>query len=198
MNSREALDLDHYLPRVEYPFAAANLRNLVPMGSRCNERYKTTGDVLFKNGHRRRAIFPYAYTGTSVCLARSEPFAGSQGHIPRWEIDFTPDAEEVETWNDIFEIRVRYSRDVLDPQYTTWIRAFKIWCKGRMPVTCVGELITALDCYARYLRELGLDDRSFLKAPLFEMLCIRCREGSQRLIRFLLMSVSSESVSVNR
>ena len=33
-------DLDHYLPRNLYPFAAANLRNLVPMGMKCNERYK--------------------------------------------------------------------------------------------------------------------------------------------------------------
>ena len=35
-------DDDHYLPRSRYPFAGANLRNLVPMGSKCNGRYKDT------------------------------------------------------------------------------------------------------------------------------------------------------------
>jgi hypothetical protein len=39
-------DLDHYLPKSLYPFAAANLRNLVPMGMKCNERYKLAQDIL--------------------------------------------------------------------------------------------------------------------------------------------------------
>ena len=32
-------DEDHYLLRRDYPLAAANLANLVPMGGKCNQRY---------------------------------------------------------------------------------------------------------------------------------------------------------------
>jgi hypothetical protein len=39
-------DLDHYLSKSFYPFATVNLRNLVPMGIKCNERYKLAQDIL--------------------------------------------------------------------------------------------------------------------------------------------------------
>jgi hypothetical protein len=54
-------DLDHYLPKSRYPFTAANLRNLVPMGMKCNERYKQGQDILRDaSAARRRSFDPYA------------------------------------------------------------------------------------------------------------------------------------------
>jgi hypothetical protein len=52
-------DLDHYLASSRYAFAAANLRNLSPMGMKCNERYKLAGDILRDaTGNRRRSFDP--------------------------------------------------------------------------------------------------------------------------------------------
>jgi hypothetical protein len=110
---REALD--HYLLKDSYPFAAANLRNLVPMGYKCNSQYKNTKDLLYKSdGTRRRAFDPYDHNTTiTVSLDNSQPFAGKKGELnsplPQWQIDFGSNSEEIDTWNDVFYIRDRYS-----------------------------------------------------------------------------------------
>ena len=108
-------NLDHYLPRSRYPFAAANAKNLVPMGGRCNSAYKGTADLLWNGALRRRAFFPYDHSGVAVSLTNSQPFGGSAGGAhPQWEISFIPDSVEAQTWDSIFHIRERYVRDVLD------------------------------------------------------------------------------------
>jgi len=76
-------DLDHYLPKSLYPFAAANLRNLVPMGMKCNERYKLAQDILRDGaGVRRRSFDPYADRHLKVVLDNSVPFGGADGQTP--------------------------------------------------------------------------------------------------------------------
>jgi hypothetical protein len=73
-------DLDHYLVRNLYPFAAANLKNLVPMGTKCNARYKQAQDILRDNqGVRRKSFNPYADRKLDVILDRSIPFGGVDG-----------------------------------------------------------------------------------------------------------------------
>jgi hypothetical protein len=85
-------DLDHYLPKSLYPLAAANLRNLVPMGHKCNSKYKLGTDLLRKgDGTRRVAIDPYDHTTISVLLDDSEPFDGEECNIPKWVMRFDPD-----------------------------------------------------------------------------------------------------------
>ena len=80
---REALD--HYLAKSRYPFAAANLRNLVPMGHKCNSNYKRAVDVLYDaNGGRRVVFDPYNHTNIYVVLDDSDPFDGSTPNTPRW------------------------------------------------------------------------------------------------------------------
>ncbi|MDC3379158.1 hypothetical protein OAX78_02635, partial [Planctomycetota bacterium] len=52
--------LDHYLAESRYPFAGSNLRNLVPMGTKCNTKYKLAKDILRSDSGNRRAAFdPY-------------------------------------------------------------------------------------------------------------------------------------------
>jgi hypothetical protein len=53
-------DYDHLLYKDEYAFAAVNMRNLVPMGTDCNRRYKKTTDVIrLPNGDRRPFCYPF-------------------------------------------------------------------------------------------------------------------------------------------
>ena len=179
-------DLDHYLPRSRYPFAGANPKNLVPMGGRCNSAYKGTIDVLWKGTVRRRAFFPYDHEGVSVSLLNSTPFGGLKDDHPQWEISFKPDSEEVQTWDDAFDIRKRYVRNVLNPYYESWLKRFADFCKGKELQTAdKNELIDALRAFQEYCGKAGFSDRGFLKSAVFEMLTFHCRQDNQRLIRLL-------------
>ena len=83
--------LDHYLSYSRYPFAAANLRNLVPMGNKCNSRYKRAQDILrAADGARRRSFFPYGnIPAISVSLDDSVPFGGSMENCHAGKSDST-------------------------------------------------------------------------------------------------------------
>ena len=177
--------LDHYLSYSRYPFAAANLRNLVPMGNKCNSRYKRAQDILrAADGARRRSFFPYGnIPAISVSLDDSVPFGGVDGELPRWEIRFNIESEEVDTWLDVFSIRERYARDVLDEGFKTWLGEFSVWCR-RLEVADSDES-TILETVSRYAEDLsgfGLNDRGFLKSAVFGMVHRRCREGNERLL----------------
>lgn len=181
-------DYDHYLAASRYPFAAANLRNLTPMGMRCNERYKVAEDVLRDNdGNRRCSFDPYADRQLQVSLENSIPFAQADGRTPEWQIDFVPDSPECVTWDSVFQIRNRLSRDVLDSSFPKWLSSFASWFIRRKGVADIsdGQLITALREYAEDVETLGLTAREFLRGPVFRMIERHCANGDNRLIQFI-------------
>lgn len=190
---REALD--HYLLESKYPFAASNLRNLVPMCHTCNSGYKLSQDMLYKkNGTRRKSFDPYNCTGTKVSLENSQPFAGTRtptGQLPQWQIEFEPNTEEVLTWNEVFDIRKRYEKDVLDAEFKTWLEDFNSWCKSaRILPSSNQELLDAINRYATLYEQMGISERAFLKASVFRMLHTHCEQGNQQLISFLMSRVN--------
>jgi hypothetical protein len=185
---REALD--HYLLKDSYPFAAANLLNLVPMGYKCNSQYKNTKDLLYKNdGTRRRAFDPYSHhIIISISLDDSQPFAGIKGELteplPQWQIDFGLNSEETDTWNDVFYIKDRYS-SILNDEFKSWLEFFCQWCKRRIDPKSDQALVDAIKIYADDRASEGFSDRAFLKAAVFKMLYVHCERGNQRLINFI-------------
>jgi len=182
---REALD--HYLVEQKYPFAAANLRNLAPMGNICNSRYKLAADILRRDdGSRRRSFDPYNSPGLKVSLNNSVPNTGLDGPlILIWAVDFSLDNEETETWESVFSIRERYERDVLRTSFQTWLWEFRDWCRSTAPIgTQDVEVIGALDRYAGFQEACGLNDRAFLKGAFFRMLLGHCELGNRRLLDF--------------
>lgn len=196
---REALD--HYLSKSKYSFAATNLRNLVPMGHKCNSSYKLAQDILKKDdGTRRKSFDPYSHGTVTISLDNSQPFAGTVGRtgesLPKWEIDFSSSTEEVTTWDDVFHIRERYERDVLNEAFNNWLNGFRSWCRDprkNMP-NSDQEWVDEIGSYALYHESLGFDDRAFLKAAVFRMLHIHCKNGDQRLITFIKDVVSDVSI----
>lgn len=182
-------DLDHYLVKNEYPFAAVNLLNLAPMGSKCNERYKLAQNILYKgDGTRRKSFFPYNHRGVQISLDRSEPFAGEYGlfPLPLWQIDCVPDSEEATTWDSIFHIQERYKRDILNPEFISWLREFSSWCKSTNLRPNTGQdIIDALKRYSNHLDEIGIRDRAFIKAAVFRMLLRHYEQGNERLITLI-------------
>ncbi|RKH58874.1 hypothetical protein D7V93_15940 [Corallococcus llansteffanensis] len=179
---REALD--HYLTKSRYPFAAANLRNLVPMGHKCNSSYKLTSDLLYcADGLTRRvAIDPYSHTTISVVLDDSDPFDGTTAHTPKWAIKFIPDSPALQTWDDVFSIRERYRQSHLDRDFASWLKGFQRWARtAKLQADTDDKLVDALRQYEEYFGASGMQDRAFLKAAVFRMLRRHCELGNQRL-----------------
>ncbi len=182
---REALD--HYLAKSRYPFAAANLRNLVPMGHKCNSKYKLAADVLYDaDGVRRVALDPYNHTSIAVVLDDSDPFDGSTPITPRWTINFDPDARAVQTWAAVFSIRERYQRDHLDEGYLAWLKEFQNWARSADRLADTDDsLVESLRRFEQLCAVNGMRDKAFLKAAAFRMLRLRCEQGHERLKRLL-------------
>ncbi|QSQ27601.1 hypothetical protein JY651_22980 [Pyxidicoccus parkwayensis] len=179
--------LDHYLARSRYPFAAANLRNLVPMGYKCNSNYKLASDLLRRgDGSRRVAFDPYNHTRISVSLDDSEPFDGTTEHTPNWMIRFDPETPAAHTWDEVFSVRERYRRDHLDPSFRSWLDQFaKIARRTGVRGDSDAELIAVLKWLEDLYGDSGLQDRAFLKAAAFRMLRRHCEAGHQRLLKHL-------------
>lgn len=180
-------DQDHYLAKSIYPFAAANMRNLVPMCRCCNRDYKHDIDVLMSfEKTRRRAFDPYLAPGVSISLDRSLPFQGIDS-MPAWWVDFIPATEESETWDQVFSIRTRYSRDVLNHGFHRWIRSFVTRCRSKnFPKTLSDQEVydVLLSHYEAVVIEnpVGVD---FLKPKVFEMLLSHYSAGDARVIQFI-------------
>lgn len=186
-------DHDHFLLESVYPCAGINLRNLVPMGVRCNQRYKLGQNVLRRaDGSRRRMFNPYAHTEVAITLFNSEPFAGQNGRNPRWVIDIVPSSPEAEGWDEVFSIRERY-RNVLDPQFVEWLRPLKPWWQREMPQGPVNReiIVAGLARLLVQLREMCLEGREFLRVPMFEMLHKHCADGDERLAELIRVMVTN-------
>ncbi len=181
--AREALD--HYLTRSRYPFAAANLRNLVPMGHKCNSSYKLAIDLLRRaDGSRRVAFDPYNHAKVGILLDDSDPFEGVTQNTPRWQIRFDPETPAVPTWDEVFEVRERYRRDHLDPSFANWLGLFGKWARREGLQADTDEaLVEALRRYEEFWAESEMQDRAFLKAAVFRMLRRHCEAGHERLLR---------------
>ena len=184
--------LDHYLAISRYPFAGTNLRNLVPMGDRCNSAYKRNQDILLdQQGQRRRCFDPYGQVVSAVSLSQSRPFEGADGRLPDWVVELGQ-APEAVTWDAVWDIKRRYSRDVLDAEYTNWLEHFAQWCRAthRQP----GDrpaLLEALNDFLDTVIPQGFADRAFLKRASFEMLRDQAAQ-SDRVADFLIAVTSPD------
>ncbi|MBH8577230.1 hypothetical protein I8752_30535 [Nostocaceae cyanobacterium CENA369] len=192
--------LDHYLLKDLYPFAAANLLNLVPMGYKCNSLYKHTKNILYRtDGTRRRSFDPYnKHEIVKISLDNSEPFAGNSGTLgeplPRWEINFNSYSEEISTWDEVFCIRERYVR-YLDAEFISWVTAFGKKCQRKNIPNSEQELVNVIEDYASDFELDGFGEQAFLKVAVFRMLYIHCKNGNQRLISFLMNKVNPRSIA---
>lgn len=188
---REALD--HYLSREDYPFAAANLKNLAPMGGRCNH-YKHNTDVLRrKDGTRRKVFFPYAGSAVDVSLISSEPFSSKTNPTPAWSISFSPQCPEADTWNEIFFLEQRLRRNVLDPSYNRWLKDFCNWYvktrKSNTPTNT--QIVVGLKDYAELEKIKGLNGIEHYRVLVIEMLHHHCSRKNTRLLHFIKAGIQN-------
>lgn len=177
-------DLDHYLLFSVYPFAGANLRNLVPMGDRCNKSFKREIDVIFDpdTSTRRRCCDPYS--GSRIALELTQTKLLSEDRAirpqPNWSLTFTgADSDRIATWDATFQIQERYT-DVLDDEFASWLRGFAAWSGHPMSTASINDVQSAVAALSNYIELIdiqGLDDSNFLKKAVFGLLRDHCRNG---------------------
>ncbi len=188
-------ELDHYLPKSLYPFAAANLRNLVPMGHKCNVNYKKATDLLRRTDKTRRMVIdPYIHAEIVVSLNESEPFGGDDPDMPKWQVRFEPDSPAAATWDEVFQVRERYRKSHLNRLYKKWLDHFRdSVIRTERKVDTDDDIIAALKWYEDLYRCDGWRDRAFLRAAVFCMLRLHCENGDQRLLKVIRDLVSPPS-----
>jgi hypothetical protein len=197
-----AQDQDHYLAKSIYPFAAANMRNLIPICRCCNRDYKKDQDIIRdEQGQRRKAFDPYCCESTVISLINSEMNNEIGKPAPSWQIDFTPNCEEAETWDKVFSIRIRYERDVLNQRFDSWLRGFVNKCKmdrkrgmyqDTMTDNKIEEVLAGYQEYKEENPAIGMD---FLEPKMFAFLLHKFKQGNQRviqLIRFAVVGIAPE------
>ena len=174
--------LDHLMPISIYPFAAADLRNLPPACDECNTTYKRGIDILTGlGGLRRRCSDPYAGPNYRISLEGSEFFKGNTvgGYVlPRWDITMVGDElDRAETWNSVYQIKVRYARDILDADFLSWIKHYSGWFLAELGRGRDADAVAAeLPRYINNVIQDGYADRAFLKAEAFRLLNHTCRD----------------------
>lgn len=123
-------DYDHLLPKCFYPFAAVNMRNLVPMGRDCNTIFKKTKDLLHDEmGKRRKAFYPFDPAIKITLSLKGSSLPTAVNRKGTWHIKLFPNIEEVRTWNDVFKISDRYAKNVLEADYDSWISALMAFAR---------------------------------------------------------------------
>lgn len=178
--------MDHYLASSIYPFAGVNLKNLPFMGNKCNSRYKHDDDIILLAGARRTACYPYNAPALKLDLTKSEPFKGKDGELPAWVIEFSPHSPEVDTWIEVFHIRERYIRDVLDLSFKRWIGTFQSVCKRKnADLSDTSTLLHHLNEHVLDHEVDGFGNQAFIRAAMFRMLHSHCSNGHSDLISLL-------------
>jgi 5-methylcytosine-specific restriction endonuclease McrA len=179
-------DLDHYLDRQRYPSAAANFKNLVPTCGKCNSRYKGTANLIFKDDIRRRAINPYGTALADVCLRETDLF-GMQDSNPEWEVKLLPEIEEVETWNDVYNVRNRLLESVLSPNYeSTLDEMIDFFMNIELDTNCSNhQLLEAVNRFYQYKYDNPEQGLGFLKHKIVDIFRYQLELENQTVIAMI-------------
>lgn len=194
MNPEEtAQDQDHYLAKSIYPFAAANMRNLVPICRCCNRDYKKDIDILVDaHGAVREAFDPYDCTPTKITLDNSELIPDSYPIAFDWNIQFLDNVQKAGTWDAVFSIRERYKRDVLEQYFDNWLRGFTEKCERERARENINidsthqQIREQLKYYQEDIEakpNIGL--AGFLEPLAFNVLLKLFDEGNERIINLI-------------
>lgn len=170
-------DYDHYLPKSKYPFNSVNFRNLVPICHECNTGYKKTKDPLFRDddmAQRRKTFYPYDEFMDSMTFKLS---VAEKGKIPIEDDQLIIDIcstlgknQEVDAWNDIFEIKKRYIELIKD-KIDCWIDDYLVEVYKKKKNDLEFDFKAAFDDYLNDLKELQpFIDQNFLRTVTFELL----------------------------
>jgi hypothetical protein len=153
-------DFDHYLPKEKYPFNAVNLKNLLPMCSDCNKKWKKTKNPIFKE----KAKKAFYYFGTiepnfDIKIIINE--LNINNNICDVIIEFQSPTmqDEVDSWNRLFSLSIRYIDNVIchNKIGLGWIR--------EIDARRFRERYFDIEDEIYYAQNDRLSNKNFIKAP---------------------------------
>jgi len=164
-------DNDHYLPKAGYPFASVNFGNLPPLCSKCNKKCKSTKNP-FENGRTSFYAFKPLENEFEINVEINDSIATDYLVLNEHEVTmyFNNDANKVNTWDWLFEIKARYNEEIRQFSKTELrilANRFRRNSSRKQDMSYEQILKDVIEDYDidKY------DDRKFLKAPfLKEML----------------------------
>ena len=128
-----------------------------------------------------KATDPFSGPIFRICLNNTPLYDGTTPS-PDWQVEIVDQCEEANTWNRVFSISERYSRDVLLPNFTNWIRDFGRWGAQflrRLPSS--DELLDIIREYISIEELKGISDSAFLKVSVFCMFLVQLENNNSDL-----------------
>jgi hypothetical protein len=163
---REAFD--HYLPKSKYPFVSVNFKNLVPLCHKCNSDRKGIKDPI-EDG--KKAFFPFSDNLHSISIDLKIDRTKDLRALSRddVEISLSGDADKIETWDRLFDIKERYN-DRTRGFSKTFLSRIKRYHTDNIKND---SSITYIDSLNKIISDYTIDkyeDAKFLKIPFMEEL----------------------------
>lgn len=164
--NREAFD--HYLPKAHYPFSSVNFKNLVPLCYKCNSDRKKAKDPI-EGG--RKAFYPFSLNGHNIGIDFTLDKTKDLRKLERTDLNivFNGDADEINTWDTLFDIKERYN-DTTRKISKTLLQRIKRrhikFSEGNPNWTYEDSMNELIADYENDKYE----DKKFLKIPLMEEL----------------------------
>ncbi|MFS0670143.1 hypothetical protein AB1L12_19780 [Peribacillus frigoritolerans] len=164
VRTREAYD--HYLPKSKYPFATINFKNLAPICGKCNSSgNKGAKDPLHgKDGKRRKAFYSYSANPYNLEISMNLNTNDIRNLTPQdITLTFGPASleEELETWNELFNIEKRYKAECCEDNAWYWMTQIFEECADKTPSEF---LEIRLESAGKY----PLNETNFLRKPFLE------------------------------
>jgi hypothetical protein len=190
-------DYDHYLPISRYPFLGCDLRNLVPMGDRCNRLYKKDKDVIhLEGGERATAFYPYGEAFGELSLAACDFKPEENPRQPLWNLELVG-GDPAETWERGWGIKSRVQTSILDANFKGWLDTFARYHSDQNSDGNVQTLAVSLSRYMSIDYHPGYSDSAYFKRLFYSMLydCVTIHANAD-VIDFLELLVADASGSV--
>jgi hypothetical protein len=161
-------DYDHILYKGDYPLCAVNMRNLIPMGTDCNQIYKRTKDVLYDDMlTRRKFLYPYSNALQVSFSLNGSILPKGGGDKGTWNITIVPDNEYTRTWDSVFCIIERCKKNELEAFFDNWLGVFKSYLKKKSAGWNERLIRLELEHTGMALLENPFDVSNIIKGSLF-------------------------------
>ncbi len=165
-------DYDHILKQETYPFASLNMKNLVPMGRDCNQIFKGRKDSIYDGATRRAFANPYkTFANISIDLNGSILPNRTTAAYGNWSITLSPANKFTSTWDQVFDIKKRYSETMLMRYFDDWLGYFiDVKKRNNVVITTHQQLIAHLNDEADLFSKQPLIEAHIIKSALFTYL----------------------------
>lgn len=192
-------DYDHFIPKSIYPYAAANMKNLPPMGRSCNRDYKKAQNtVLDLSGNRREMFNPYGTESASFSITDTYPLPSLDEDLDV-KIEFTGPERKAAGWRDIFRIDERYTCEI-ENRIDEYVESFAVYAKEVMKFGNTSfedldyqKLKDFLESYLRTLEKTKLTTAHLVIGyAIIEMLVKHVTDNDERVVKHLLRVVEQQ------